>query len=29
LGNSVEDNPGFLEEVLKIKSLFNRVLNIN
>jgi phosphoglycerol geranylgeranyltransferase len=29
LGNSVEENPGFLEEVLKTKFLFNRVLNVN
>lgn len=29
LGNSVEQNPKFLKEVLEIKLLFNSVLNIN
>lgn len=29
LGNKVEETPRFLEEVLKLKSCFNQVLNIN
>ena len=29
LGNKIEETPGFLEEVLKLKGCFNQVLNIN